>query len=64
MFRFYFFVGDYRSCATASIPGNTYVDKQEREQELFFAVEDSEFSEFVTFERSSSWIYVTDDDSK
>lgn len=60
--RIHFATGVSRSCGTTVIPGNTYVDKLEREVELYFYIEDSEFSDFVEFERASAWLYISDDD--
>lgn len=39
------------------------MDKQEREKEIMFYVEESEFSEFVEFDRASAWCFIADDDS-
>lgn len=58
----YFAVGDVRSCGTVFIPGNTYVDKLEREKQIIFVVEESEFSDFVSFKRDSAWCFIADDD--
>lgn len=63
-FFIYFSVGDTRSCASVLFPDNSYLDKLEREKEIFFVVEDSEFSEFVEFDRNSAWCFLADDDSK
>jgi hypothetical protein len=60
----YFSIGDTRGCASAFFPGNDYLDKLEREKEIFFVVEESEFSEFVQFDRNSAWCFLADDDSK
>ena len=66
--RLYFFiyllVGDSRSCASALFHGNDYLDKLEREEKIIFFVEESEFAEFVQFDRDSAWIFLADDDSK
>ena len=63
-YSIHFSVGDVRGCDTAFFPGNTYVDKREREFELQFYIEQSEFSDFVEFERDSAWVFIADDDSK
>ena len=63
-FFIYFSVGDARSCASVFFPDNSYLDKVEREKEIFFVVEESEFSEFVEFERNSAWCFLADNDSK
>ena len=63
-FFIYFSIGDSRSCASAFFPGNDYVDKLEREKQIFFIVEESEFSEFVQFDRDSAWCFLADDDRK
>ena len=63
-YSIYFSVGDSRSCDVAFFPGNDYLDKLEREEEISFDVVDSEFSDFVEFDRDSSWIFIADDDSK
>lgn len=63
-FYIYFSVGDTRRCDIAFFPGNDYLDKLEREVEIYFIVEDSQFSEFIEFERDSAWLFVADDDSK
>ena len=63
-FFIYFSVGDARSCASAFFPGNDYLDKLEREKAIVFVVGESEFSEFVGFDRDTAWCYLTDDDRK
>ena len=63
-FFIYFSIGDSRSCASAFFPGNDYLDKLEREKAIVFIVEESEFSDFVQFDRDSAWCFLADDDSK
>lgn len=62
--RIYFPAGESRACNTTFIPGNTYVDKREREVGLQFYIVDGPFSEFVVFDRSTAWVFIADDDSK
>jgi hypothetical protein len=60
--RFHFSAGDVRVCNRTSIPGNTYIDKLEREVMLKFYIEESPFSAFVEFDRCDAWLFIADDD--
>lgn len=60
----YFPIGVSRMCGSALIPGNTYLDKIEREVQIYFIIVESEFSEFLSFDRDSAWVFIADDDSE
>ena len=63
--RIFFEVGVSRSCGRVFIPGNTYLDKLEREREIIFEVEqNSTNATLIEFNRPYAWVFIADDDSK